>query len=100
MENFSKGIRSNDAATAKVLFLRFWLIKIIKKLKGGRNLITCIEAKEIIERSGFKQKIIANKVNIHPVIFCDWLNNRRILTMQELARIEACLQKIKDIWVN
>jgi len=54
-------------------------------------------ARSIIDEVGLKKGVVAVKCGIHPVIFSDWLNNRRILTPEQVNKITDYLNRFKEV---
>jgi plasmid maintenance system antidote protein VapI len=51
----------------------------------------------IIERVGLKRYAVAMAVGINPVIFSDYLHNRRDLTPNQVFRLENYLGKFAEL---
>jgi len=60
-------------------------------------MITPQEATTIIDEFGIKRKVFARRARIHPITFSEWANGRRILTQDQMVRIEVELDKLKTI---
>jgi len=60
-------------------------------------MVTPAEAKDIIDAVGIKRQVFARRARLHPVLFSEWMNDRRTLNVNQLLRIETELEKIKTI---